>query len=311
MHHGQAHLAYYLTVCPAVSPSPTGDTPSGLTEHALQSHRPYRLPPPLRPSQMPLDPGEAQEELDIRREASLLVQIKNPEDPAPQRAVPSQYPAGFRGLGEKQTPRVDPELMVGFENASSSQHKRFTSNEDVPRLLEIPGIELLLIAATTDVVGELGGAAGPGHRGPLRMNAGPCKPPRLPRRYALTRTVALPLPLPVMAVWQNRPPSSSARRRPRCTSLKAPKTQRKSWPRMCRRSASSTHPVTLLRRVHGRDDGGEASGRSCAVVCGRVRSWSLGLYVGCLSVTLPATMCERPPPSAIGTPGARVRRFCL
>jgi len=110
-----------------------------------------------RSLQVPLDPGEVQDQLNIRREASYIVQVKNPENPERQRNMPSNYP-GFEGLGERGRPEYPEELMVGFENLSSEQHKRFTSNEDLPKFMDVVGTELLLIGAKADVVGELRGA---------------------------------------------------------------------------------------------------------------------------------------------------------
>ena len=107
---------------------------------------------------MPATLGDVQHELNIRPQASLIVQVKNPENPEPQRNMPSNFP-GFAGLGEGHRPEYPEELMVGFENLKSDKHKRYSSNEDLPRMMEIEGTELLLIGADYDVVNELHGTS--------------------------------------------------------------------------------------------------------------------------------------------------------
>lgn len=103
----------------------------------MHTHLVYRLELP------PEDKGnEPQESLNIERQASFILQIKNPEQAA---GSSSQ----FRGLENKRKATFPAHLQGQFG------HKRFIPAEP-PDLLNYEGCELLLISASDDIEEELG-----------------------------------------------------------------------------------------------------------------------------------------------------------
>jgi hypothetical protein len=111
---------------------PAGEGRYALATHERHSHLAYGL-------ELPPEPGEAQRLLNIRREASFIAAVRNPDAPAP---------AGT-GLPRRSRPQLPPELRERFGD------RRGHAIDD-PALLDHPGVELVLIGAREDVESELG-----------------------------------------------------------------------------------------------------------------------------------------------------------
>lgn len=117
MHHGTAHLAYVLVD--------------------------------------PAEPGEAQKDLNIFKEGSFVLSIKNPTNPTPMHVMHTPY-AGFRGLNEEEHSRYSRELQSSFLSKAHPDHqRRFASDKSVPKMLDVLHTEFILIAASDDIVKEL------------------------------------------------------------------------------------------------------------------------------------------------------------
>jgi hypothetical protein len=118
-----------LRVQPAARPA--GEGVYGLVRHDDHTHLAYQL-------ELPQRLGEVQRELNIEREASYIIAVKNPEVPSPP------------GLGNPHL-RVDlpKELQERFGS------RRFI-DADPPALLDFEGMEFVLIGAAEDVGQELG-----------------------------------------------------------------------------------------------------------------------------------------------------------
>ncbi|PON60977.1 hypothetical protein PanWU01x14_149450 [Parasponia andersonii] len=106
----------------------------------MHTHLIYKLelPPENKKS-------EPQESLNIEREGSFLIQIKNPDDHRQQSASASH----FRGLQNKRKATFPAHLQGQFG------HKLY-SPADPPDFLNYEGCEFLLIAASDDIEEELG-----------------------------------------------------------------------------------------------------------------------------------------------------------
>ncbi len=113
---------------------PAGEGVYRLARHNGHTHLAYALELPK-----PHDTGEVQQELNIEREASFIVSVKNPERGAPL----------FAGLSEDQQASFPHYLQEKFRG------RRF-SEIDPPQFLDKEGAEFLLIAAAEDVEEELG-----------------------------------------------------------------------------------------------------------------------------------------------------------
>jgi hypothetical protein len=111
---------------------PAGEGRYALATHERHSHLAYGL-------ELPPEPGEAQRALDIRRQASFVVAVRNPDAPAPPGT----------GLPRRRRPQLPAELRERFGR------RRWHAVDD-PALLDQPGVELLLIGANEDVESELG-----------------------------------------------------------------------------------------------------------------------------------------------------------
>jgi hypothetical protein len=118
-----------LRVKPAARPA--GEGVYGIVRHDDHTHLAYQL-------ELPDQPGEVQRELNIEREASYIIAVKNPQAPSPPEL-------GNRHL-HAQLPS---ELQRRFGN------RRFI-DADPPALLDFEGIEFILIGAAEDVRQELG-----------------------------------------------------------------------------------------------------------------------------------------------------------
>ncbi|XP_065859878.1 uncharacterized protein [Euphorbia lathyris] len=104
----------------------------------MHTHLIYKLELPVEDAQ-----NEPQESLNIEREASFLIQIKNPE------ATTDTDSGRFRGLGNKRKAMFPAHLQGLFGQ------RRF-GPADPPDFLNYEGCELLLIAAADDIEEELG-----------------------------------------------------------------------------------------------------------------------------------------------------------
>jgi hypothetical protein len=111
---------------------PAGDGRYAIVEHGGHTHLAYAL-------ELPREPGAIQRELNILRQASYIVAVRNPDAPAPPGA----------GLPEHRRAEYPPELRERFGG------RRFIPL-DPPELLDHPGAELVLIGAAEDASGELG-----------------------------------------------------------------------------------------------------------------------------------------------------------
>jgi len=124
-----------------VQPSarPAGEGVYALVRHGNHTHLAYAL-------ELPESLGEVQQELNIEKEASYIVSIKNPEKPSPPGA----------GLGEELKTEYPQQLQEKFRG------RRFLP-ADPPELLDYPGAEVLFIGASEDVSEELGLELNPQH----------------------------------------------------------------------------------------------------------------------------------------------------
>jgi hypothetical protein len=111
---------------------PAGEGRYALVDHDGHTHLAYAL-------ELPHEPGEVQRTLGIRRQASYIVAVRNPEAPAPP------------GLGLRRERRANlpPELRERLGG------RRFAPVEP-PELLDQEGVELVLIGAAEDASSELG-----------------------------------------------------------------------------------------------------------------------------------------------------------
>ncbi len=109
-------------------PRPAGEGRYALVEHEDHTHLAYAL-------ELPEWPGQVQQELGIKDQASYVISVKNPEQPSPM------------GLEDKpQYPQELQELFDGRKFVSVSR----------PDLLDYEHTEILLIGAREDAERELG-----------------------------------------------------------------------------------------------------------------------------------------------------------
>ncbi|GMN22407.1 hypothetical protein TIFTF001_047430 [Ficus carica] len=102
----------------------------------MHTHLVYKLELPAENKEK----MEPQESLNIEREGSFLIQIKNPEQPGDSQ---------FQGLQEKRRAAFPAHLQGQFG------HRRYTA-ADLPDFLNYEGCEFLLIAASDNIEEELG-----------------------------------------------------------------------------------------------------------------------------------------------------------
>ncbi|GMN67301.1 hypothetical protein TIFTF001_036387 [Ficus carica] len=102
----------------------------------MHTHLVYKLELPAENKEK----MEPQESLNIEREGSFLIQIKNPEQPGDSQ---------FQGLQEKHRAAFPAHLQGQFG------HRRYTA-ADPPDFLNYEGCEFLLIAASDNIEEELG-----------------------------------------------------------------------------------------------------------------------------------------------------------
>jgi hypothetical protein len=111
---------------------PAGEGVYLIACHENHTHLAYAL-------ELPRNPSEAQQQLNIRKQASIIVTVKNPEAASPPRT----------GLPSSRKPEYPAPLKRKFQN------KRFV-DLDPPDFLNYPGTELVLIGASADAASELG-----------------------------------------------------------------------------------------------------------------------------------------------------------
>jgi hypothetical protein len=111
---------------------PAGEGRYVLADHDGHTHLAYGL-------ELPPEPGEAQRVFGIRRQASYVVAVRNPDAPAPPGT----------GLPRSRRPELPPELRARFGD------RRWIAIDD-PALLDHEGVELLLIGASPAAEEELG-----------------------------------------------------------------------------------------------------------------------------------------------------------
>ena len=111
---------------------PAGEGVYALVRHDDHTHIAYAL-------ELPERPGPVQKTLNIEKEASYIVSVKNPESPSPPGV----------GLPEDEASKYPKALAERFRG------RRFLP-ADPPELLDYPGAQLLLIGAAEDVRAELG-----------------------------------------------------------------------------------------------------------------------------------------------------------
>lgn len=111
---------------------PAGEARYAIVDHGGHTHLGYVL-------ELPHQPGDAQDELGILREASLVIAVRNPDAPAPPGA----------GLAPHRRAQFPPELRERFRG-------RRWAPVDPPEFLDHEGAELELIGAAIDAERELG-----------------------------------------------------------------------------------------------------------------------------------------------------------
>lgn len=116
---------------------PVGEGGYAIARHGGHTHLTYEL-------EVPQQPGNPQEALNLEREASYVVSVKNPRVPSP------------RGAGLEPSRRADlpKKLQRLFANESGGE-RRFI-DLDPPCFLDHPGVELVFVAASGDPHAELG-----------------------------------------------------------------------------------------------------------------------------------------------------------
>jgi hypothetical protein len=111
---------------------PAGEAGYAVVEHDGHTHLAYALEPPREPDPL-------QRELGIRREASYIVAVRNPDAPAPP------------GVGLDAGRRADLPRTL----RERFQQRRFAPL-DPPDFLDHAGVEIVLIGAAEDASRELG-----------------------------------------------------------------------------------------------------------------------------------------------------------
>lgn len=125
---------------------PVGEGKYAIVRHDDHTHLVYQL-------ELPRQPGEVQEELNIAPEGSYIMSVKDPEQPSPP------------GLGRRaeQKPDLPSHLRRLFGG------RRFIDVDPVD-FLDHPGVELVLVGASADVGRELGIDLAPEHESRTRAD---------------------------------------------------------------------------------------------------------------------------------------------
>jgi hypothetical protein len=127
---GERHLAAAL---------PAGEGVYAIARHSEHSHLAYAL-------ELPAEPGEVQQALNIVKEGSYIIVVKNPEAPSPPGV----------GLDESRRAAFPMELQERF------QGRRFIPADPLD-FLDYEGAEILLVGARQNVFSELGLQLNPEH----------------------------------------------------------------------------------------------------------------------------------------------------
>jgi hypothetical protein len=106
------------------SARPVGEGKYAIVSHKNRAELAYVL-------EMPKEPGKAQEELRIEKEASYIVSVINPKVP-----VPEGYPS------TEQPPEYPESILVGLE----SKENYISLSKDI-RLIDYPNVQVILIGA--------------------------------------------------------------------------------------------------------------------------------------------------------------------
>ena len=118
---------------------PAGEGIYAIARHSGHTHLAYVL-------ELPEEPGDAQRALNIIKEGSYILAVKNPDAPSPPGV----------GLDESRRARFPQELQERF------QERRFLP-VDPSAFLDYEGAEILLVGARQDVFAELGLELNPEH----------------------------------------------------------------------------------------------------------------------------------------------------
>ena len=118
---------------------PAGEGVYAIVRHRSHTHLAYAL-------ELPTKPGEVQRALNVVKEGSYVISVKNPEAPSPDGT----------GLDETRRATFPKDLQERFRG------RRFIPL-DPPDFLDHEGAEILLIGARQDVYEELGLQLNPEH----------------------------------------------------------------------------------------------------------------------------------------------------
>lgn len=110
---------------------PCGEGVYGIVDHHGHTHLAYAL-------EIPELPGQVQYELNIEKEGSLILSIKNPERPSPR----------FGGIPLKSKAQYEKDLQDKFLGRSFIP-------ANPPNLLDYQGAEILLIGASDNLQQDL------------------------------------------------------------------------------------------------------------------------------------------------------------
>lgn len=111
---------------------PAGEGVYALVRHDDHEHLVFSL-------ELPEKPGPVQKDLNLAKEASYILSVKNPKQPTPKGV----------GLDEAQEAEYPQVLQQKFDT------RRFIS-QDLPEFLDYPGTQILFISAAQDYAKELG-----------------------------------------------------------------------------------------------------------------------------------------------------------
>lgn len=116
---------------------PAGEGVYAIVRHNGHTHLAYAL-------ELPHEPGPVQQDLEIQKEASYVLTVKNPEAPTPPGV----------GLSDEQQPRLPAHLQAQFRG------RRFAPADPLD-FLDQEGTEIMLIGADDAVIDELGNRLDP------------------------------------------------------------------------------------------------------------------------------------------------------
>jgi hypothetical protein len=111
---------------------PAGEGVYRILRHGDHTHLVFEL-------ELPEEPGEVQKELQLEKEASYIISVKNPERSGPKTP----------GLSSDKEARFPQKLMDVFRG-------RKFADADPPEFLDHEGAEFVLISASDDIGAELG-----------------------------------------------------------------------------------------------------------------------------------------------------------